>query len=222
MAEILDWLKLADKFAEDGDAESMIGAANEILEIDKNCAEGYAVKAESALYLGDLKRAENFLAKTFALDENNLRGRLVQGGIFAEKFQLLDEFKILDAVISDAKKIGDKKILFKALCWSVNGLYLAGNAQKAAENLREIQRLRETGGLDAGNFFNVAGELPMPKLTVPTSEGGTTNSTSNTSNNSSVNMNFGDVNINNGADFEEFMHRLKTLFTQSAVNYAGA
>ncbi len=92
----------------------------------------------------------------------------------------------------------------------------------AAENLREIQRLRETGGLDAGNFFNVAGELPMPKLTVPTSEGGTTNSTSNTSNNSSVNMNFGDVNINNGADFEEFMHRLKTLFTQSAVNYAGA
>ena len=94
-----------------------------------------------------------------------------------------------------------------------------------AENLREVQRLRETGGLDAGNFFNVAGqgELPVPKLTVPTSEGGTTNTTTNsTSNNSSVNMNFGDVNINNGADFEEFMHRLKTLFTQSAVNFAGA
>ena len=143
MAEILDWLKLADKFAEDGDAESMIGAANEILEIDKNCAEGYAVKAESALYLGDLKRAENFLAKTFELDENNLRGRLVQGGIFAEKFQLLDEFKILDAVISDAKKIGNRKILFKALCWSVNGLYLAGNAKKAAENLHEASTLTE-------------------------------------------------------------------------------
>ena len=152
MAEILDWLKLADKFADDGDAESMIGAANEILEIDKNCAEGYAVKAESALYLGDLKRAENFLAKTFALDENNLRGRLVQGGIFAEKFQLLDEFKILDAVISDAKKNGDKKILFKALCWSVNGLYLAGNAKKAAENLREASTLTENIGRAAEIF----------------------------------------------------------------------
>ena len=142
-AEILDWLKLAEKFAEGGDAQAMAGAANEILEIDENCAEGYAVMAESALYLGNFERAEKFLAKTFALDENNLRGRLVQGGIAAEKFKLLDEFKILDAVISDARKIGDKKILFKALCWSSNGLYLAGNAQKAAENLREASTLTE-------------------------------------------------------------------------------
>ena len=141
LQEILDWLKLAEKFAEDGDAQAMIGAANEILELDKNCAEGYAVKAESALYLGDFERAEKFLAETFALDKNNLRGRLVQGGIAAENFKLIDEFKIFDAVINDARKFGDKKILCKALCWSANGLYLAGNAKAAAENLREASTL---------------------------------------------------------------------------------
>lgn len=140
-AEILDWLKLAEKFAEGGDAQAMAGAANEILELDKNCAEGYAVMAESALYLGEIERAENYLRQVFALEENNLRGRLVRGGIAAEKFQLLEEFKILDAVISDARKIGDEKILYKALCWSSNGLYLAGNAEKAAENLREASTL---------------------------------------------------------------------------------
>ena len=115
MTEILDWLNLADKFAESGDALSMFGAATEILELDKNCADGYAVMAEANLYLGEIAKAE--------------------------KFQLLDEFKIFDAVISDARKIGDKKILCKALCWSVNGLYLAGNAKAAAENLREASTL---------------------------------------------------------------------------------
>ena len=145
MEEILDWLKLAEKFAEEGNAQAILGAAEEILEIDKNCAEGYAVTAEANLYLGEIATAENFLEKTFALDKNNLRGRLVQGGIAAEKFQLLEEFKIFDAVINDAKKLADnffaQKILYKALIWSVNGLYLAGNAKAAAENLREASTL---------------------------------------------------------------------------------
>ncbi len=145
MTEIADWLKLAEKFADDGDAQAMLGAAEEILEIDKNCAEGYAVTAEANLYLGEIATAENFLEKTFALDKNNLRGRLVQGGIAAEKFQLLEEFKIFDAVINDAKKLANnffaQKILYKALTWSVNGLYLAGNAKAAAENLREASTL---------------------------------------------------------------------------------
>ena len=145
LKEILDWLKLAEKFADDGDAQSMLGAAEEILEIDKNCAEGYAVKAEANLYLGEIAKAENFLQKTFALDKNNLRGRLIAGGIAAEKFNLIDEFKIFDAVINQARKIDDnffaQKILFKALCWSVNGLYLAGNTKAAAENLYEASTL---------------------------------------------------------------------------------
>ena len=145
MEEILDWLKLAEKFADGGNAQAMLGAADEILELDKNCAEGYAVKAEANLYLGEIATAETFLEKTFALDKNNLRGRLVQGGIAAEKFNLIEEFKIFDAVINDAKKLDDnffaQKILFKALCWSVNGLYLAGDARAAAENLRAASTL---------------------------------------------------------------------------------
>ena len=76
MEEILDWLKLAEKFAEEGNAQAILGAAEEILELDKNCAEGYAVTAEANLYLGEIATAENFLEKTFALDKNNLRGRL--------------------------------------------------------------------------------------------------------------------------------------------------
>ena len=147
MEEILNWLKTAEKFAEDGDAESMMGVAEEILELNKNCAEGYAIMAESALYRDKLHDAEKFLAETFKLDEKNLRGRLVQGGVAAKNFQLLREFEIFDEVINDAKKLPDdffaKRVLFKALCWSANNLYLAGNAAKAAENLREASTMTE-------------------------------------------------------------------------------
>lgn len=135
---ISDWVKLADKFADDGDAESMFGAANEIFELDKNSAEGYAILAEANLYLGDLNAAEKFARRA-----GNLRGRLVLGGIAAENFNLADEFKILDAVINDARALHADKILCKALCWISNGLYLAGDAKTAAEYLREASTLTE-------------------------------------------------------------------------------
>ena len=147
MEEILDWLKLAEKFAEDGDAASMVGAANQILELDKNCADGYALIAESALYFCDLDYAERILAETFARDKRNLRGRLVRGGIAFERFQLIKAFQFLDLDIKDAEKNADdflaRKTLIKALCWTADGLYLAGEADAAAENLREASDLTE-------------------------------------------------------------------------------
>ncbi len=129
---------MADKFAEDGDAESMFGAANEIFELDKNSAEGYAILAEANLYLGDLEAAEKF-----ARLADNLRSRLILGGIAAENFNLAEEFKILNAVINDAREIHADKILYKALIFMTNGLYLAGDAKTAAEYLREASTLTE-------------------------------------------------------------------------------
>ena len=178
MDEKLSWLMLAEKFVTDGDPQSMRGVAREIFELDKNSAEGPAIMAESALYLGNLDEAEIFTQDALSLEKNNLHARLIQGGIFGEKFQLKDEFKILGKVISEArkilsnlklflnnlnrhKKISDKreeleikiflaqKILYKALCWIANGLYLAGEPIKAAEALIEASSLADNDSIAA-------------------------------------------------------------------------
>ena len=80
--------------------------------------------------------------------------------------------------------------------------------------------------LEENNAFNSErlGNLPVPELKLPKSEGSVTNnSTSNSTNNSKsskVNFNFGDVNISNGMNFDEFAHKLMTLFTQGTSNSA--
>ncbi len=147
MDEIFSWAVLAEKFFENGDAESMRGAAQEILELDKNSAEGNAIFAEAALYLGELDAAKTFAEKSLSTDPDNLRGRLILGGIAAENFRLKEEFKILNGVIEDCRSCGEnflaRKILFKALCWISDGLYLAGESIAAAENLLEASGLTE-------------------------------------------------------------------------------
>ena len=49
--KILDWVLPAEKFSQDGDPQSMQVAAREILELDKNSAEGLAIMAEAAFFL---------------------------------------------------------------------------------------------------------------------------------------------------------------------------
>ncbi|MBQ7705887.1 MAG: phage tail tape measure protein [Selenomonadaceae bacterium] len=76
------------------------------------------------------------------------------------------------------------------------------------------------------NFsFNQLDELPVPQIspqkTAATSNNHSTSNTSNTTNNSNssnVSFNFGGVNISNGMDFDNFTHKLMTLFTQGASN----
>ena len=78
-------------------------------------------------------------------------------------------------------------------------------------------------------FASDFGDLPMPSLdfaqmakNFTQNNGGSSSATTNNSNSSSTNnFNFGDVNINNNADFEEFVHKLKTLLNQGASNYGG-
>lgn len=185
--KILDWVVLAEKFVADGDPMSMRTAAREILELDKNSAEGLAIMAEVSLYLGNLDEAESFAQYALAADENHLRGRLVEGGVASKQFKLKAQLKILEEVINSARneiknlrrdfnahnrqfsfnrrqktssdedfqQRIDKKIfvtqsiLFKALCWSSNGLYLAGEPARAAESLLEASELTDREDLEA-------------------------------------------------------------------------
>ena len=105
--EKLNWLILAEKFVASGNPHSMRGVAREIFDLDKNSADGPAIMAEAALYLGKLDEAEILANDALTLDKNNLRARFVLGGVAAEKFNLIDELEILKSVIADAHKILD-------------------------------------------------------------------------------------------------------------------
>ena len=83
----------------------MRAVARELFDFDKKSAEGPAIMAESALYLGNLDEAEILANDALSLEKNNFRARLVLGGIFGEKFQLKDELKILGKVINDSHKL---------------------------------------------------------------------------------------------------------------------
>ena len=179
--KILDWVTLAEKFSASGDPKSMRTVAREIFEVDKNSADGLAIMAESSLYLGNLDEAESLAEYALSVAPNNLRGRLVMGGVAVKRFQFRDLLKIFDGVIDDAhdelknlqgrlndfnrkfafnrrektpedkdfQDLLEKKILivrsllFKALCWSSNGLYLAGEPERAAQALLEASSLTD-------------------------------------------------------------------------------
>ncbi|MBQ9488020.1 MAG: hypothetical protein IJU91_09520 [Selenomonadaceae bacterium] len=85
----------------------MRGVAREIFDLDKKSADGPAIMAEAALYLENLEEAEILARDALTLDKNNLRARFVLGGVAAEKFNLIDELKLLKGVIDDAHKILD-------------------------------------------------------------------------------------------------------------------
>ena len=185
--KILDWVLPAEKFSQDGEPQSMRAAAREILELDKNSAEGLAIMAESSLYLGDLHEAETFAQNALNIEQKNLRGRLVIGGVAIKKFKLKAQLKILSGVIDDAqdelkklraklqthnhkfafnrrkrtsedddieKRLGKeiyitRSLLFKALTWRSNGLYLTGEPARAAQSLFEASSLTDNNNLAA-------------------------------------------------------------------------
>lgn len=110
-------------------------------------------------------------------------------------------------------------------------------------NLRDLRagmlnRLNFSSSFNAGELPAIDGfegsdlsfgDLPVPQFGFADiakkfkDVGGNSISNSSTSNSSSStnNFNFGDVNINNSADFDEFVNRLKNMLRQSAGNYAG-
>lgn len=141
-SQIEDWIKVADKFIDDGDPRGARACAHEILDIDGDCAEGFALMAECGLYFEELDEAYRNALHALELEPNNLRGRLVTGGVAAERFELDIEFPILRSVAKDARERSDNNILFKALTWLSNGLYLAGDPDGAAACLLEAVDLK--------------------------------------------------------------------------------
>ncbi len=112
MDEKLNWLLLAEKFISDGDPRALKAVARELFDLDKNSAEGPAIMAESALYLGNLDEAEILANDALTLEPHNLRARLVLGGVAGEKFNLHAELKTLGTVINDSHKaINNLKML---------------------------------------------------------------------------------------------------------------
>ena len=85
MDERLNWLALADKFAADGDPRAMRACARELFELNKNKADGPAIMAEAALYLGKLDEAETLARSALELEPHHLRGRLILGAVAAER-----------------------------------------------------------------------------------------------------------------------------------------
>ena len=179
--ERLNWLVLADKFAQDGDPRAMRACARELYELNKNKADGPAVMAEAALYLGKLDEAESLARSALELEPNHLRGRLILGAVAAERFDLKEELSIFRSIIKEAEKAMSsfqkflqndrmkrvfkrpdraqeevklreemeiekqlmQNLLYKALSWISNGLYLSGEAEAAAEALNEASELTE-------------------------------------------------------------------------------
>ena len=86
--EKLNWLKLANKFATDGDPKGMRACAKELWQLDPSGMDGAAVMAEAALYTGDLDEARDLVEEILKAQPRHLRGRLVQGGIWSQEFVL--------------------------------------------------------------------------------------------------------------------------------------
>ena len=139
---INDWILTADRFIDDGDARGARACAHEILELDGRSADGFSLLAECELYLGDLDEAERNAQHSLTLEPNNLRAQLVTGGIAAERFELDVELPTLKSVADRARRCADNNILFKALTWLSNGLYLAGDPDGAADCLLEASKLK--------------------------------------------------------------------------------
>ncbi|MBQ9480383.1 MAG: hypothetical protein IJU71_12640 [Selenomonadaceae bacterium] len=141
MSDVSDWIATAERFIDDGDPRGARACAHEILELDEQSADGWALLAECELYLGAIDAAEEHARAALEIDRQNLRAQLVIGGVASERFALDIELPTLKAVADRARQLHDHKILFKALTWLSNGLYLAGEPSAAADCLLEASTL---------------------------------------------------------------------------------
>lgn len=140
MDERLNWLALADKFASDGDPRAMRACARELFELNKNKADGPAVMAEAALYLGKLDEAEVLAQSALELEPHHLRGRLILGAVAAERFELKEALDLLKGVADEAKKSITN---FDAFIQK-NRLKFAFNRQAKTEEDLKLQNQIET------------------------------------------------------------------------------
>lgn len=151
--EVLNWLKLADKMASDGDFKGMRACAREILAVDAKSVDGLATMGEAALYTGDLEQAEALSAKALAANPRHFKARLVQGGILAARFNLTEEIPWLKKLASELEQgiqeLGAAneyvplmiEMLKKADAWLADALYLGGEPLDAAKEILAYSNL---------------------------------------------------------------------------------
>lgn len=104
MDERLNWLTLANKFADDGDPRGMRACARELFDLDNNSPDGPAVMAEAALYSGSLDEAEVLAHDACSLCPEHFRARMVLAGLAANRFELREELSILHKLTVDVRK----------------------------------------------------------------------------------------------------------------------
>ena len=151
--EKFNWLNLADKFATDGDPKGMRACAKELWQLDPSSMDGAAVMAEAALYTGESEEARDLVEEILKERPTHLRGRLVQGGLWAQEF-LLDKaipcLKNLAAECSqrlegmepeDEGRADMGYILEKARGWLADAMYLAADPEGAAAQLKSLSEL---------------------------------------------------------------------------------
>lgn len=157
----LNWLKLADKFAIDGDPKGMRACAKELWQLDPSGMEGAAVMAEAALYTGEIDEAKDLVDEILKARPRHLRGRLVQGGIWSQEFVLDKAIPCLKELVAECSQrqgalaSGDDYcevlgyILEKARGWLTDALYLAADPQGAGEQLLALSEASADADLQA-------------------------------------------------------------------------
>ena len=154
--EKLNWLKLADKFALDGDPKGMRACAKELWQLDPAGMDGAAVMAEAALYTGEIEEARDLVEEILKDSPRHLRGRLVQGGIWSQDFVLDKAIPCLKDLVAEcsqrqqAMEPEDDRcstlvyILTKARGWLADALYLAAEPEGAGEQLLALAKMAES------------------------------------------------------------------------------
>ena len=154
--EKLNWLKLANKFAMDGDPKGMRACAKELWQLDPSGMDGAAVMAEAALYTGDLDEARDLVEEILKAQPRHLRGRLVQGGIWSQEFVLDKAIPCLKGLVAECSQrqaalspeddyhgaLG--YILVKARGWLTDALYLAADPEGAGKELLALAKSADT------------------------------------------------------------------------------
>ena len=140
---IKDWAAAADRFIDDGDPYAARACAQELFNLYPKSANVPAILGECELYFGNLDKAESYARQSLEKVSYNTRAKLVLGGVAAERFELDVEIPLLREVVETVRSYDNPSILFRALTWLSNGLYLAGDPDGAAECLLKASRIKE-------------------------------------------------------------------------------
>ena len=154
--EKLSWLKLASKFAADGNPKGMRACAQELDKIAAGDIDALAVKAEAALYSGRIDEAEELALAVLNKKPNHLRGRMVKAGLAAVEFRLDEEIWLLVDLVEELVKKNKaldeddpaysiyRQMLRRARGWLADAFYLAGEPKGAARELLARSELSDT------------------------------------------------------------------------------